>query len=100
MDIRLTSNIRSESNVYVYYKITSSAEIRNIGELGWLPFNGDGSEDTAVIPAEDGSTYKEYKYSASALSEFSAFQIKIVMKGENSAYPPKVRDMRGIALAV
>jgi hypothetical protein len=100
LDIRLTSNIRSESNVYVYYKITSSAEIRNIGELGWLPFNGDGSEDTAVIPAEDGSTYKEYKYSASALSEFSAFQIKIVMKGENSAYPPKVRDMRGIALAV
>ena len=68
--------------------------------MGWIAFNGDGSEDSTVTPAEDNMTYKEYKYSASDLNEFSAFQLKIVMKGENSAYVPKIRDMRGIALAV
>ena len=34
------------------------------------------------------------------MSGFTAFQIKIVMKGSISSYPPRVRDMRGIALAV
>jgi len=62
-----------------------------------LPLAG---EDTIVTPAEDNETFREYKYSATGLNEFTAFQIKIVMKGTNSSYPPVIRDMRGIALAV
>ena len=34
------------------------------------------------------------------ITEFNSFQIKIVMKGTNSSYPPKISDMRAIALAV
>ena len=44
--------------------------------------------------------YKEYKYSASAIADFTAFQIKVVMKGTNSAHAPRIKDLRGIALAV
>ena len=44
--------------------------------------------------------FSEYKYTASGLTGFDAFQIKIVMKGSNQAYPPRVKDMRGIALAL
>ena len=35
-----------------------------------------------------------------ALQNLTLFQIKIVMKGTNSSYPPKISDMRAIALAV
>jgi len=100
LDVRLTSNIRATSNVDVYFRVTSSEEVRNIDDLNWTPFNGDGSEDVTVTPAEDNSTFKEYKYSATGINDFTAFQIKIVMKGTNSAYPPIIKDMRGIALAV
>jgi len=100
LEVRLTQNVRSTSDVAVFFRATSSEEVRNIDDLGWVAFNGDGSEDSTVTPAENRGTFKEYKYSASAISEFSAFQIKIVMKGTNSAYPPVIKDLRGIALAV
>ena len=100
LDVRLTQNVRSTSSVRVFFRATSSEEARNIEDLGWTAFNIDGSEDSTVTPAEDAGTFKEYQYSASAIAEFSAFQIKIVMKGTNSAYPPVIKDLRGIALAV
>ena len=63
-------------------------------------FNITGNEDTTVAPAENDGTFKEYKYSVADLNEFDTFQIKIAMKGSNSAYPPRISDMRAIALAV
>ena len=75
-------------------------EVRNIEDLDFVPFNSDGSEDVTVTPAEDDETFKEYKYSATGLNDFTSFQLKIVMKGTISSYPPRIRDMRGIALAV
>ena len=100
LDVRLTSNIRSTSSVEVYFRTSSSEEVRNIDDLAWIPFNTTGREDTTITPAEDNETFKEYKYSATGLNEFTAFEIKVVMKGSNSSYPPVIRDMRGIALAV
>ena len=37
---------------------------------------------------------------ASNLTTFTAFQLKVVMTGTSSCYPPRVKDLRGIALAV
>jgi len=100
LDVRLTQNVRSSSNVRVYYRVTGAEEVRNINDLSWVPFNEDGSEDISVTPAENDQTFKEYKYSESNINHFTAFQIKIVMKGSNSSYPPLIKDLRGIALAV
>jgi len=100
LEVRLTSNVRASAEVEVYFRGTSSEEVRDIKELSWTPFNGNGSEDTTVAPAESNNQFKEYKYSASAIPDFTAFQIKIVMKGTNSAHAPRVKDLRGIALAV
>ena len=44
--------------------------------------------------------FKDYKFSASALPEFTSFQIKVVFNGTNSAYPARLKDFRAIALAV
>ena len=94
LDIRLTANIRSSSDVKVFYRGSSSDEVRNINDLSWTPFNTDGGPDTALIPAEDDTTFKEYKYTATDINDFTSFQLKIVMKGSNSSYPPVLRDMR------
>ena len=100
LDIRLTANVQSSSEIEVYYRTTSSSEPRDIENLSYVPFNGDGSEDVAVTPASDSQTYQEYKYSATGIEDFTAFQIKIVMKGTITSYPPIIKDFRGIALAV
>ena len=100
LDVRLTQNVRSTSSVKVFYRLSSSEEARNIDDIGWTAFNTNGEEDLTVTPAENDETYNEYKYSASGLTEFNTFQIKIVMEGTNSAYPPMIQDLRGIALAV
>ena len=100
LDIRMTSNVRATSSVLVYYRLSSSEEARKIDDIGWTAFNNTGLEDTTVTPAEDDDTFREYKYSASGLNEFTTFQLKVVMKGTNSSYPPVMKDLRGIALAV
>ena len=91
------------NNVFSIYNLligSGAEEERPINDLNWVAFNGDGTEDISVTPAENDGTYKEYKYSASNLNTFTTFQVKIVMKGTNSSYPPIIRDLRGIALAV
>ena len=100
LDVRLTSNVRADAEVEVYFRTTSSEEVRDVKDLNWTPFNTAGEEDTTVTPAETANEFKEYKYSASGIADFTAFQIKIVMKGTNSAHAPRVKDLRGIALAV
>ena len=100
LDIRLTANVRTTSEIEMYYRTSGPDEERKIGDISWTPFNTDGSPDSAITPAEDDYTFREYQYSASDINDFTSFQLKIVMKGTNSAYPPIVRDMRGIALAV
>ena len=43
--------------------------------------------------------FKEYEYTANDLDEFIAFSIKIVMQGTNTSEPPRIKDLRCIALA-
>ena len=43
---------------------------------------------------------REHQYSADNIVKFTAFQVKIILKGTSSSYPPRVKDMRGIALAI
>ena len=100
LDIRLSANIRTSSAVKMYYRTTSAEDVRKLGDVAWTAFNSDGTPDTAVAPAEDDLTLKEQKYSASDIPGFTAFALKIVMTGTNSSYPPVIKDMRGIALAV
>ena len=42
---------------------------------------------------------KNMNITANDLDEFIAFSIKIVMQGTNSSEPPRLKDLRAIALA-
>jgi len=100
LDIRLSANVRASSDVKMFYRVTSSEDVRLLGDVAWIGFNVDGSTDKSVVPAEDNVTFRELQYSATDIPGFTAFALKIVMTGTNSSYPPIVKDMRGIALAL
>ena len=100
-DIRIDANVRGSSEMEVYFRTTGPEDdSRTINTVSWTAFNTDGAEDNLITPAEDDATFSEYQYTVSNLPSFTAFQLKIVMKGTNSAYPPVIRDLRCIALAV
>jgi hypothetical protein len=84
----------------MYYRTSSAEEVRKLGDVAWTAFNSDGTTDSAVPPAEDDLTFREQQYSVSDVPGFTAFQLKVVLTGTNSSYPPLIKDMRGIALAV
>ena len=44
-------------------------------------------------------TLFEYEYTQNDLEEFISFAIKIRMQGINSSEPPRIKDLRAIALA-
>jgi len=100
LDIRLSANVRSTSAVKMFYRATSAEDVRKLGDVVWSPFNTDGSPDSAVDPAGDDVTFREHQYSITGVPAFTAFQLKVILTGTVSSYPPLIKDMRGIALAV
>jgi hypothetical protein len=100
LDIRISAHVPSTSSVKMYYRLTNADDARKMSDLDWVGFNSDGSPDSAVEPSDDNVTFKEQQYSASGLTTFTSFQLKIVLAGTNSSYPPRVKDLRGIALAI
>ena len=100
LDIRITANVASTATVKMYYRLSNADDARKMDLLDWRPFNTDGTTDTPVEPTENRYQFKEHKFSQSDLTTFTAFQLKITMEGTSSCYPPKIKDLRGIALAV
>jgi hypothetical protein len=61
------------------------------------PANNSGLPDI-FVPASRQNEFLEYEFSTNNLGQFSGFTIKIVMSSTNQAYPPKFKDLRGIAI--
>jgi len=70
----------------------------NIDERGQIIdiANNDGSSDTFVSPAED---YREHTFTIEELSSFRSYRIKLSLTSTNQANPPRIRNLRVIALA-
>ena len=100
LDIRISASVQSTSSIRMYFRATSAEDARKLGDVVWTAFNTDGTSDSAVDPAKTSLEFKEHKFSVDSLPGFTAFQLKVVLTGTNSSYPPLLKDMRGIALAV
>ena len=89
------------------YKILGADESVDFQSLGYRYFNTDGSSDKTIQPSADVDDFQEYVYTAGvtddgigdSLTEFIAFQIKIIMQGTNTSTPPRIKDLRVLALA-
>ena len=95
----LDINRFASADVKVMFKILRSDDASDFDEIGYNFFNTTGVPDTNVNASLDIDDFKEYEYTANDLDEFIAFSIKIVMQGTNSAEPPRIKDLRAIALA-
>ena len=100
LDIRVSAAVRSTSAIKMYYRATSVDDVRKLGDVAWRAFNDDGTPDSQPDPAKTDNDFKEHQFTVSDLPPFTAFALKITMTGTNSSYPPLLKDLRGIALAV
>ena len=103
--MRLSASIYPTSSIEVYHKTRDPNDERSMIEIPWVQMTqantAYNSESASQSPynANFKTDFYEYQYNTAGISEFSAFKIKIVMKGTNPAYPPRLTDMRTIALA-
>src|SRR5210317_1446625 len=104
LDVRLAASVRSTSSIKCFYRLSGGEETRRIEDIPFTPFNTDGNSDATVDPSNGDVVldldFKDYKFSASTLPEFTSFQIKVVFNGTVSALPARLKDLRAIALAV
>jgi len=95
------------SDIKVLFKILRSDSAEDFDELGYEFFNTNGLPDQTVASSLTRRDFQEYLYTAGvtddgigeSLPEFIAFAIKIVLQATNAAEPPRLRDLRAIALA-
>ena len=59
--------------------------------------NNNGKPDSYVPPSLDNE-FLEYQFTADNLDLFVGYTIKIVMSGTNQARPPRIKDLRTIAV--
>ena len=57
----------------------------------------NGKPDFFVSSSLDNE-FKEYEFTADNLGLFNGYVIKIVMSGTNQAYPPRIKELRTIAI--
>jgi len=104
LEVRVAASVRSSSSIKCFFRLSGGEETRRIEDIPYTPFNTDGSSDTSIDPSNGDVVldldFKDYKFSASSLPEFTSFQIKIVINGTVSALPARLKDLRALALAV
>ena len=104
----LDVNKSATSEVKALFRILPSEGEDDIKNLPFTFFNTTGVPDSGVATnAQDRNNFVEYKYTAGVndsgvgdpLQDFQQFQFKIVMQGTDAANPPRIKDLRAIALA-
>ena len=96
------------SEVKAMFRVLPSEGEDDIKNIPFTFFNTTGLPDSGVATnAQDRGDFVDYKYTAgindfgagTELQDFQQFQIKLVMQGTNAAAPPRIMNLRGIALA-
>ena len=80
-----------------YYRILAANSTQSFGTIPWKLMSLNANVDNGV--STNPLQYKDYLYEANDLGSFTAFSIKLVMRGGNTAQVPKIQSFRGIALA-
>ena len=107
LKVMFSAHRHATSEIKLMYKILGADESVDFQSLGYSYFNTDGSVDNTVQPSSDINDFQDYMYTAgitddgigTPLPEFISFQIKIIMQGTNSSEPPRIKDLRVLALA-
>jgi hypothetical protein len=118
LQLQLSANalkiyMTAHNNVFTEIKCLYSIANNPDEPLVYYPFpgytgvnaNSAGLSDTKVTKEStigfkpNEITYKEYTFTADNLPDFRYYSIKIVGTSTNQAYPPRIKDLRVVALA-
>ena len=109
--------INTDADIRAFYAISNSGGYDPV----YIPFPGydnlddhgqiidiadnDGRSDSFVFPSTNeeiltpSNEFKEYAFTATDVPSFKFYRIKIVMTSTSQSYPPRMRNLRVIALA-
>ena len=98
---------RNSAEIKALFRTLRSDDASDFDELGYQFFNTTGTTDVAVNASVDDDDFQEYVFTAGItddgtgepLPEFIQFAVKVVGQGTNAAQPPRIKDLRLIALA-
>jgi hypothetical protein len=106
IDVHLLANVKDIGNIQVLYRFKKASSQENFEDIDWEYFNGDGSPDVFEIATSENSissivekqsSYQDLKYSIADLPEFSSFAVKVIMRGVDPSFVPKIQDIRAVA---
>tara|TARA_B110000977_G_scaffold11240_1_gene14556 strand:+ start:7143 stop:12398 length:5256 start_codon:yes stop_codon:yes gene_type:complete len=93
IDVFISANRPSGSNIDLYYKVLGSGLDIDFGGLDWIaatPANDIPTNDNAGI-------YTEAKFSIDPTGSFGSLAFKMILRSQNSATPPTIKDFRAVA---
>ena len=100
LKVMLAANTWTDSKIVVMFKLIPVGYVDSLDELPFQMFNTTGRPDNGeLVPQNDLVTFTDYEYTIEDVDEFDGFQIKISLLNHNQPYIPRVKDLRGIALA-
>ena len=90
------ANRPASCDINVYYKVITDGSEKKFENIPWTQVA------TEISDSADGeeSIFRERTHLVEGLAEFSTVAIKIVMKSTNTAFVPKIKNLRVIALAL
>ena len=104
-DIRCLYAITDDPNAeLIYYpfpgftNLTTNGDIINLSDSNGLPDKMISKTDVIGFDSDE-LDFREYEFTIDNLPSFRYFGIKLIGTSTNQAYPPRVKDLRVIALA-
>jgi hypothetical protein len=105
-DLRCFYSITQEPNSELIYfpfpghtNLTPSGDVINVADSNGLSDRRVSKTDQVGFDNDSLTDFKEYEFTVENLPSFRYFGIKLIGTSTNQAYPPRVKDLRVIALA-
>lgn len=104
-DLRALYAIQNEPNSdMIYYPFPGYMNLTGSGQV--IDYSkSDGREDKKIIKTDKLEfesaklPFKEYEFTIDSLAPFRYFSIKLIGSSTNQAFPPRIKDLKVIALA-
>lgn len=92
------ANVPTVADIDLYYRTLSPGEDVELDTVNYIK----ATPDNELPKSDNRDTFREYQYTigglAGTLNPFTTFQLKIVMRSQNSSKVPRIKDIRAIAL--